>query len=189
MPACPSEPRLKDLLDEHVPPAERAVLEDHLSHCETCQQTLLDLSGDASEWERLESLLHSPASDATTPTDVLNELKKTQLPGRLQSRHGRNVPPPNIPGYTIPGELGRGGMAVVYRARQLGLNREVALKMIPAGGHASPELHARFRHEAEIVARLQHPNIVQIHEVGEHEGLPFFSMELVSGGSLKERLR
>src|SRR5438477_2719458 len=79
-------------------------------------------------------------------------------------------------------------MGVVYKARQLKLNRTVALKMILAGAHATPEELARFKAEAAAVARLQHPNIIQVYEVGEHDGLPFFSLEFVDGGSLAERL-
>jgi WD40 repeat protein len=79
-------------------------------------------------------------------------------------------------------------MGVVYRARDVKLNRLVALKMILAGGHAGEAELARFRREAEAVAQLQHPHIVQIHEIGEQDGLPYFALEFVAGGSLADRL-
>jgi serine/threonine-protein kinase len=91
--------------------------------------------------------------------------------------------------YEVIGELGRGGMGVVYKARHKKLNRPVALKMILAGSHASAALQARFLAEARAVARFQHPHIVQLHEIGEHEGLPYFALEFVGGGSLAARLK
>ncbi|MEI8370524.1 MAG: serine/threonine-protein kinase [Planctomycetia bacterium] len=93
------------------------------------------------------------------------------------------------PGYEIIEELGRGGMGLVYKANQQGLNRIVALKMILAGGHAREGDLTRFRTEAAAIARLHHPNIVQIYEVGEWSGLPFFSLEYCPGGSLDRKVR
>jgi WD40 repeat protein len=97
-------------------------------------------------------------------------------------------PRPQVPGYEILGELGRGGMGVVYQARQVKLDRLVALKMILAGGHAGEQELRRFQSEAEAVARLQHPNVVQIYEVSEQDGLPYFSLEFCPGGSLEKKL-
>jgi hypothetical protein len=116
------------------------------------------------------------------------------LPGLATKPSAGAIPPvphpaalPRVPGYEVEGVLGRGGMGVVYKARHLALKRAVALKML-AAGHPHPAERARFRAEAEAVARLQHPNIVQIHEVGEADGRPFIALEYVAGGSLAERL-
>jgi serine/threonine protein kinase len=91
---------------------------------------------------------------------------------------------PSIPGYEILGILGQGGMGVVYKARQLKADRIVAVKMIVSGVHAGEAERVRFAAEADAVARLQHPNIVQIFEVGEHAGLPYFSLEFCGCGNL-----
>src|SRR5262249_54431646 len=93
---------------------------------------------------------------------------------------------PQVPGYEVEAVLGRGGMGVVDKARHLALKRTVALKMIAR--HSDPADGVRFKVGAEAVARLQHPNIVQIHEIGEAGGLPFFALEFVEGGSLANRL-
>src|SRR5262245_39137188 len=95
---------------------------------------------------------------------------------------------PDIPGYRVLGELGSGGMGVVYRARQLEGDRDVALKMILGGRGAHLLELARFRIEAEAVACLAHPNIVLIHDVGVHDGYPYLALEFVSGGSLARRI-
>jgi hypothetical protein len=93
-----------------------------------------------------------------------------------------------VPGYEILGVLGRGGMGIVYKAHQKGLGRLAAVKVILSGSHSGEQDLARFRQEAETLGRLNHPNIVRIHEIGEHDGLPFFSLEYCPGGSLARRL-
>jgi hypothetical protein len=99
------------------------------------------------------------------------------------------VPSRVIAGYEVLEELGRGGMGVVFKARQVSLGRLVALKMVLAGDFQSQQGRARFLAEATAVARLHHPNVVQIFECGTHDERPYFSMELCQGGSLAQRLR
>jgi len=93
-------------------------------------------------------------------------------------------PYPSVPGYEVLGELGSGGMGVVYLAYQRGLRRRVALKMIRRAARDDPEQFQRFHTEAEVVARLHHPGIVEIYEIGEYQGYPYFSLELVEGRDL-----
>jgi serine/threonine-protein kinase len=104
-------------------------------------------------------------------------------------RPGAGPAVPVIPGFEVLGVLGRGGMGVVYKARQLRLNRPCAVKMILAGDHASSESATRFQVEAETVARLHHPNIVQIYSLGDHAGHPYVELEFVAGGNLAQAAR
>ncbi|MFO0823907.1 MAG: protein kinase [Gemmataceae bacterium] len=185
MSACPSVQQLSALLDDELPQTQKAALEGHLSDCPLCQQTLLGLAtdtADGSQWGRQRQLSRPDPDLYPPPADFLAELRRAcdSVP------YAR--PDASFPGYEILGEVGHGGMAVVYRARQIGLNRLVALKIILAGRHAPALRRDRFRREAEAIARLRHPNIIQIHEIGVHNGTPFFTMELVEGGSLRDRL-
>jgi serine/threonine-protein kinase len=140
----------------------------------------------------LYELLHS--ADGAGPATLTSEPPPSQQPARgAITLVGRPPPPapgglPRVCGYEVLGELGRGAMGVVYQARQLSLNRVVALKMLRGGEGADPDHLARFRTEAEAVAQVQHPHLVQIYEVGDQEGRPYCALEYMDGGSLDRKL-
>ncbi|MGF1580506.1 MAG: protein kinase [Gemmataceae bacterium] len=121
----------------------------------------------------------SPSSQAVTQ-DALKHPREETLPG------GTTL---SIPGYEILSELGRGGMGVIYKARQHQPRRFVALKMILTGEYANSDELARFQAEAEAVAKIQHPNIVKVHQVAEHQGHPYLTLEYVDGGNLAQYLK
>lgn len=172
-----SEPVLTDLISlwqrrraegQAVTPAEL---------CRECPELLPELEQRITALERMANLVDAAHETVTFDT------------ARSQPELPASAGWPSIPGYEILGELGRGGMGVVYKARQVSLNRIVALKMILAGAHAGQEATTRFLREAEIIARMKHPHVVQVHEFGSHEGKAFFSLEYLEGGSLADKLR
>ena len=154
------------------------------------------------EWEEQRKAGRSLSPEELSPDDPSLQAELKQRIERRQQLRGvfdtptlgtpdapTTTPPlPEVAGYEILEVIGHGGMGVVYKANQQGLNRLVALKMVLAGASASPHDLARFRAEAESVAQLQHPNIVQIFEIGEQNGCPFLALEYVGGGSLAEHL-
>jgi serine/threonine-protein kinase len=131
---------------------------------------------------------HVPPPEGTvdhTPAPVEDQVEQVRRKPRI-----KDIPvPASVAGYEVIAVLGRGAMGVVYKARQRGLKRLVALKMILSGAHASEMDLARFRAEANAVGELKHPGIVQIYEVGEDEGRPFFSLEFVDGPSLHKKIQ
>jgi serine/threonine-protein kinase len=126
---------------------------------------------------------------------LIDEQVVALVPGLRTTPKDGPVPPgpptadlPRIPGYEVESVLGQGGMGVVYRARQRALDRPVAVKMLLAGPFAGPQELERFHRETAALACLRHPNVVQVHDAGDVDGRPYFSMELVEGGSLAQKL-
>src|SRR3954452_19784838 len=161
------DPRVEQMLDE--------LLDSHAAPEDVCGSCPGLLPVVRNRWRaspRLRAALNTlfPPSDDRTPYDA----DGTVLP--------------RIPGYEVEAVLGRGGMGVVFRAKHLRLNRLVAVKTVLDGGYAGPRERERFQREAEAVAALRHPNVVQIYDVGEEGGRPYFAMELVGGGSLAQKL-
>ncbi len=205
MPSCPSDETFTGLLADALTTAQRDSLARHVEGCASCQDKLARLTEtpDTEMWRRV----GHPPQGSEAEEEVVRRLKRTPPSSTghrleqadrtagdsLQAANPTPVAadsePPAVPGFEILGELGRGGMAVVYRARQVALQRTVALKMILNGAHAGPKELARFRAEAAVIARLQHPNIVQVYDVGEAAGRPYFALEFVAGGSLAQHLR
>jgi serine/threonine protein kinase len=190
---CPPQEQLEQLLDDRLETAEDSALARHVESCAECQDRLERLFGES------RSSSGSVQTNPQTTDALLIRLKKHGRVGdetvelaskqSLADRPGKGAGSlPEVPGYEVQSEIGRGGMGVIYRARHLRLGRVVALKMILAGAHAGSAELRRFHIEASAVARLAHPGIVGVYDVGEHEGLPYLSLELVEGGSLKQLL-
>jgi WD40 repeat protein/serine/threonine protein kinase len=201
---CPSLEQLRRLLADQLGLPEAESLEAHVESCPACQEALERLTAGheaaaGSELSVDSEQLARPATLAgVCPEGFLSRLENEpptalfSCPPLVAGDTGQTVrfgdEPVVVAGYEIMAQLGRGGMGVVYQAWQKGSNRIVAVKMVLAGAHAGPEDLARFRTEIEAVARLQHPHIVQIYEVGEQDSRPFYSMEYVDGGSLAQKL-
>jgi eukaryotic-like serine/threonine-protein kinase len=144
----------------------------------------LDRLGDSELAYSLTSVAPPGSTVSIEHDSGLDDLERTLLPSASPAAGGRS----HIAGYEIEEVLGAGGMGIVYKARQPRLDRFVALKMIRAGSSARPEDLARFEIEAKAVAAIEHANIVQIFEIGEHDGMPYFSLEFLSGGSLAKKI-
>lgn len=135
----------------------------------------------------------APSADNTSPTfpsEAESLLRHLNLgAARPASPSPASEDPPRVPNFEFECEVGRGGMGVVYKARQVSLNRTVALKMILASAYAAPGEVARFLAEAEVIAAVKHPNVVEVYDLGDFNGRPYFVMEFVEGGNLAARIK
>jgi WD40 repeat protein/serine/threonine protein kinase len=174
---CPPQEELRAFHLGVLPESAVDALGEHLEHCPDCEATL-------QHWEESDDpfyvALRQPVKDKNA---AITTMQGANVESEFDSTFVLNVPA--LPGYEILDTLGHGGMGVVYKARQLRLNREVALKHLSCK-HERDLMRAR--REAEALARLQHPNIVQIFEVVEHEGRVYLALELIEGGPLSTRL-
>ena len=191
MTSCPTHAQLGELLAESLEESEVAEVAAHVDACVHCQQALEDLlrrdapkglgAADTPRFEaatlqatflrRLRGAQETPGSGPSSHESVKSDSPHAPTPDRR----------PNLPGYEIVEEVGRGGMGVVYRAKDLSLQRVVAIKCLQA---SHPEARKRFHAEAEAAARLHHPNIVEIYEIGDGADGPYLALEFVTGASL-----
>jgi serine/threonine-protein kinase len=195
--SCPDRVHLEQLLAEELPEAATEALSAHVEECPVCQALLNQMASTASA-DLLPYTPDGTGPEPDTGAEFLRHLKQAGNEGQARTLKADTTPAldltqatvewnrPVIPGYEVLKLLGRGSMGIVYRARQLDLKREVAVKMILAGPLATPQEIHRFRTEAEAMARLQHPNIVTVFEIGTVAECPFFAMEYVNGPGLNK---
>ncbi|GEM_PF-1326531 len=177
MSLCPTREELQAWVNEQMNAEASARVDKHVSLCATCQELLTAFTS-------ADSLGSTPLPVSPLPSQQFFERVRQADPESLDS-----IPLPSIPKYEVIRALAKGGMGVVFLAKQDGLHRHVALKMILAGRYADAEERRRFQQEAEAIAQLRHPNIVQIFDIGENDGRPFFAMEYVEGGTLSDFLQ
>jgi eukaryotic-like serine/threonine-protein kinase len=193
----PGDDSLRALSLGQLAEVELAQISAHLGDCPACCRRIDQLNTD----DRLLARLQQSAAD--TEKMLVSQAQRRSAVRALRQGHEARLaarirdpiavlpitPAPRQVGeYDILSEVGRGGMGVVYKAQHRTLHRPAALKMILAGEFASPTQELRFRLEAELAARVQHPNIVQVYEIGSYDGRPFLALEWIEGGSLANRL-
>lgn len=177
---CPSRDDLKALLGGSLDERHEESIELHVATCELCGQTLEEMCqiDDADRWQKLAG--ESPASLTKAPVKPSDRIE----PARLDISKV-----PSIEGFEILGIAGKGGMGVVYKARQLSLNRVVAIKMLHSTAPDDLERLDRFKKEADSIARIQHPNVISIYEINEHEGIPYIVLEFIHGPNLSRLIK
>src|SRR4029453_17345808 len=168
----PGNPRVFELLEEMLN-TDRTAEEV----CRDCPELLPEVRRRWTSFRRVDADIAALVPEADTLLEG-DEAQPAGCPAKL----------PEVAGYRVEGVVGHGGMGVVYRAWHLRLDLAVALKMLLAGSYARPEQTDRFLREARAFAALHHPNIVQVHDAGEVDGRPYFTMELIEGGDLARHI-
>jgi len=173
------------LLEEKLAEPRRSEVMDHLDACPGCSG---ELASRVASWSLGDCRSDAPVPvvDPTTQ-EIVARLAQNQPPSHAKAAPAAEGPPA-IPGLTDFRLISRGGMGVVYQATETVLKRPVAVKLLSAVGQASPAACARARREAQLLAKLHHPHVVQIYRAGEVDGVPFLVMEWVPGGTLQERM-
>jgi eukaryotic-like serine/threonine-protein kinase len=165
-------PRVLELLEEMLDSGQEPE-----EVCRDCPELLAEVRQRWQAFRRIDTAVGALFPEPGTPSAVETHTPEPPIAGL-----------PQIPGYEVEAVLGQGGMGVVYKARHLRLNRVVALKMLLAGAYAGRHELVRFQREAETLASLRHPNIVQVYDVADHAGRPYFTMEYIEGGNLARKL-
>ncbi len=193
----PNDATLRALSLGQLTEAELNHVANHLGECLACCRRIDQLTTDDQLLARLQQGAASRENELVSPAQLDSAVRALRRSHEDSSATRQPDPgaapvilaaPKQVGDYDILTEVGRGGMGVVYKARHRGLHRLAAVKMVLAGKFASPTQELRFRLEAELAARVQHPNIVQVYEIGSCEGRPFLALEWIEGGSLAELL-
>ena len=177
---CPSRDDLQALVDGTISSEMEQSLETHVSTCEICGQTLEEICKDERDerWQKL-----AEQSEAIG----LDSLKLPKLLTKRSVDPMKNAP--ELEGFEILSVAGKGGMGVVYKARQRSLNRDVAIKMLHSTAPDDRERMERFKNEADSIARIQHPNVVSIYEIRQHDDIPFIVLEYIHGPDLSQLIK
>ncbi len=194
--SCPTPEDLRRLVAATASAAETAAFTAHIQTCPACQRSLAQFTRSGSMHRTTVGETTSEQADCIRLINhMLEELREEGetasevADGSTRPPSSHTSAPPTPPGYELAEELGRGGMGVVYKARQTALNRDVALKVVLAGGHASTIQRIRFLQEAEAAAAVNHPHVVQVYDFGTWDGQPFLALEYCPGGTLAEKLK
>ena len=190
--SCPSHDQLRQLLGGSLDVGSEQTIELHVETCESCGQTLEDIcqTVDAERWKYLAGTSKDRLEQSgrtKNASSAKSSNRRQNITVRIDRDHLKNAP--KIDGFEISSVAGKGGMGVVYRANQLSLNRIVAIKTLHSSAPGDLERIERFKNEADSIARIQHPNVVSIHEIGDHEGSPYLVLEYIHGPDLSQLIK